>query len=388
VETGTELRRIVGVSSVSDLAVLPDDRRVLAADGQQASISDLATGKLLQKLPVAATCVAVSANGRRGLLGHDLVIELWDLESAESIVRLEGHTQMVGRVGFSPDGYRAVSTSLDKTVRIWELPLPGVAERQASSTDEATARKSNPISPRTQAILDTLEQNIPMNFMNEPLDEILTYVKHATFKGKKPTDPGLPIYVDPLVERKLTSKVQVNLNDAPLRLTLSLVLDQAGLAYLVKDDVLIISSPQGIDQERADTASPAADSSPRTKRVLAKLEEPIPMSFADPTPLDDLPIYIRQATTSRGDDGIPIFTDPHGLQEAGCSLTSPVSIDLNGVPLKTTLRLMLKRLGLAYTVKDGQLMISSDEGIRKWKGRLGAAPLPAADPKQSDRPQN
>ena len=159
----------------------------------------------------------------------------------------------------------------------------------------------------------------------------------------------------------------MDLNDAPLRLTLSLLLDQVGLAYLVKDDVLIISSPQGIDQERNETASPAADATPRTKRVLARLEEPIPMSFADRTPLDDMLTYIRHATTtSRGDDGIPIFSDPRGLQEAGCSLTSTVSIDLEGVPLKTTLRLMLKQLGLAYAVRDGTVIISSAEGIRKY----------------------
>ena len=159
----------------------------------------------------------------------------------------------------------------------------------------------------------------------------------------------------------------MDVNDAPLRLTLSLLLDQVGLAYLVKDDVLIISSPQGIDHERNETASPAVDATPRTKRVLAKLEEPISMSFANRTSLDDVLNYIRQATTtSRGDDGIPIFSDPRGLQEAGCSLTSTVSIDLDGVPLRTTLRLMLKQLGLAYTVRDGRLMISSTVGVRKY----------------------
>ena len=114
------------------------------------------------------------------------------------------------------------------------------------------------ISPRTQTILDRLEQTIPINFADEtPLDDVLTYIKAATYKVTKPTDPGLPIYVDPLVERALTSKVRIDLNDAPLRLTLSLLLDQVGLAYLVKDDVLIISSPQGIDRERNETASPA-----------------------------------------------------------------------------------------------------------------------------------
>jgi hypothetical protein len=49
------------------------------------------------------------------------------------------------------------------------------------------------------------------------------------------------------------------------------------------------------------------------------------------------------------------------MQEADKTLTSPVSINLEGVPLKTTLRLLLKQLGLTYTVKDGFLMITSQE---------------------------
>ena len=42
-------------------------------------------------------------------------------------------------------------------------------------------------------------------------------------------------------------------------------------------------------------------------------------------------------------------------------MTSPVTLDLEGVPLKTTLRLMLKQLGLTYTVKDGLLTITSED---------------------------
>ncbi len=40
-------------------------------------------------------------------------------------------------------------------------------------------------------------------------------------------------------------------------------------------------------------------------------------------------------------------------------------MDLEGVPLKTSLRLILKQLGLAYCVRDGVLIISSVQGIRE-----------------------
>src|SRR5262245_32329872 len=100
---------------------------------------------------------------------------------------------------------------------------------------------------------------------------------------------------------------------------------------------------------------------PRTRQILDKLDEPISMSFANETPLDDVLKYIKQATTTPTFSGIPIYVDPLGLQEAERSLNSTVTMDLEGVPLKTTLRLILKQLGLAYTVKDGFLMITSED---------------------------
>ena len=98
----------------------------------------------------------------------------------------------------------------------------------------------------------------------------------------------------------------------------------------------------------------------KTKSILAKLNEPISMSFANETPLEDVLKYIKSATQGPNDTGIPIYVDPVGLNEAEKTLTSPVTLDLEGVPLKTTLRLLLKQLGLTYTVKDGLLTITSE----------------------------
>jgi hypothetical protein len=102
------------------------------------------------------------------------------------------------------------------------------------------------------------------------------------------------------------------------------------------------------------------DRDPKTKSILAKLDEPISMNFANETPLEDVLKYIKSATQGPNDSGIPIYVDPVGLQEAEKTMTSPVTLDLEGVPLKTTLRLLLKQLGLTYTVKDGLLTITSE----------------------------
>ena len=89
------------------------------------------------------------------------------------------------------------------------------------------------------------------------------------------------------------------------------------------------------------------------------------MSFAAATPLEDVLTYVRQATTTPTYPGIPIYVDPKGLKEASATNTSAVTLDLAGVSLKTTLRLLLKQIGLAYCVRDGVLIISSVEGVNE-----------------------
>jgi RNA polymerase sigma factor (sigma-70 family) len=106
---------------------------------------------------------------------------------------------------------------------------------------------------------------------------------------------------------------------------------------------------------------------PRNQRILEKLEQPIPMEFADETPLRDVINYIKAATADEKndkDDGIPIYLDPKGIKEGEFTFESPVKIDLKGIPLKTTLRLLLGQLDMAYAVKEGILIIgdrSSEE---------------------------
>jgi hypothetical protein len=98
-------------------------------------------------------------------------------------------------------------------------------------------------------------------------------------------------------------------------------------------------------------------------RIREALDQPIAMRFPNETPLDDVLKYIQLATTKRFPSGIPIYVDPIGLQEAERSLNSTVLIDLECVPLKTTLRLCLNQLGMDYSVKDGFVLISSDDAI-------------------------
>jgi RNA polymerase sigma factor (sigma-70 family) len=109
----------------------------------------------------------------------------------------------------------------------------------------------------------------------------------------------------------------------------------------------------------------ASDKTPKNQAVMTWLDQPLTMSFANPTPLEDVLKYIKSATTEPNGRAIPIYVDPKGLQQVDATMSSPITIDLDGIPLKMSLRLMLKQLGLAYCIRDGVLIISSVQGVRE-----------------------
>jgi hypothetical protein len=100
-------------------------------------------------------------------------------------------------------------------------------------------------------------------------------------------------------------------------------------------------------------------------RIWNALEQPVPMHFYEDTPLEDVLKHIKAATRGPNGKGIDIFVDPIGLQEAEKSMTSTVrNVELDGVPLKTSLRLCVDQLDLTYRIRDGYLLITSEGSAR------------------------
>ncbi len=98
-------------------------------------------------------------------------------------------------------------------------------------------------------------------------------------------------------------------------------------------------------------------------RTWLKLLQTPSVTFPKETALEDVLKSVRAALRGKekGEPVVPIYVDPVALQECERTKKSPVAWDQEGVPLATSLRLMLKQIGMTYRVTlDGLVVISCD----------------------------
>lgn len=112
---------------VDDVSISPDGRTLAVADwsGNSVHIWDLESGRLTKKLnghSERVLAVAFTPDGDHlASSGQDHTIKLWHVPSGRNLRTLEGHTRPVLDLDTSPDGTYVVSVSADKTVRVWNL---------------------------------------------------------------------------------------------------------------------------------------------------------------------------------------------------------------------------------------------------------------------------
>lgn len=94
--------------------------------------------------------------------------------------------------------------------------------------------------------------------------------------------------------------------------------------------------------------------SPAEEKIRKSLTRPITVDFRE-TPLDQITKFVQDFA------GINVVLDQVGLDEAGVDSEEPVSLQLEDIPLKSALKLMLGPLELAYLIKDDVLLITSKE---------------------------
>ena len=67
-------------------------------------------------------CIALTPGGRKAVTtSFDCTLRVWDLVAGGCVHVLKGHTALVRKVVLTPDGQTAVSASEDQTLRLWDI---------------------------------------------------------------------------------------------------------------------------------------------------------------------------------------------------------------------------------------------------------------------------
>jgi RNA polymerase sigma factor (sigma-70 family) len=274
-----------------------------------------------------------------------------------------------------------------------------------SKSSPPKEKESSALALNPQSLRDKLDRPLakPLKLQEARLDELLKAIRAAT---QAPGDNGVPIYVEPegLKEAGATidSPVTFDGTKVPLKVALDTALRPLRLGATIQGGLLVVRSRQEITlielralnealRQKAippgttanEGISPSAwlkrmhshgivysannpdeadpEDEAKTRAVLDALKKRVPMPFKNETPLEEVIAYIKEQTKSQElPDGIPVYVDPVGLNEAEKTMASPITLELKGVALRESLRLLLKQLGLVYTVKDGLLSIASE----------------------------
>ena len=97
------------------------------------TVSDMRTGHVIRSIdcPQRAHCLTVTRDGRLVACGMGLEggenridpssINIYNLENGNQVAVLQGHTRLVTQLAFTDDGTRLFSSSLDGSVRVWDV---------------------------------------------------------------------------------------------------------------------------------------------------------------------------------------------------------------------------------------------------------------------------
>lgn len=115
--------------------------------------------------------------------------------------------------------------------------------------------------------------------------------------------------------------------------------------------------------------APARD--PQADAIQAVLNRKVTVQFSEQTPLREVLQFLKEISKdpkSKDSIGFSYYLDPKAGQTGNSDIgenpgDAPVQMEVENVPLKTVLALLLRQVGLTYTTRDGLIVISSPETI-------------------------
>jgi WD40 repeat protein len=119
VNTSSTIARLQSTDRVINILFSPKGDRVFTLSGDGLVQVWNLQGHLLNRIPAAATKIAVAPDGQHLLTASETgMAHLWD-HHGKIVTTFKGHRDEIFKMAFSPDGKCIFTSSLDNTVRIW-----------------------------------------------------------------------------------------------------------------------------------------------------------------------------------------------------------------------------------------------------------------------------
>jgi len=124
--SGEQLRVFEGHSAkINSMAITPDGKLLISGGADRVFIVwDVASGEPIytsEPQSAAITAVAISRDGRYAAETAEGGVTVWDLQSKQILRNFLGHQGNVSALQFSADNRTLLSTSGDRTARLWRL---------------------------------------------------------------------------------------------------------------------------------------------------------------------------------------------------------------------------------------------------------------------------
>lgn len=215
---------------------------------------------------------------------------------------------------------------------------------------------ADPAGAKLQEALDSPTQ---LEFIETPLEDVVEFLRDLHEVDLQFDKPALAA-----ADRKTDEPVSICLSGVSLRSGLDLMLHNLGLAYVLRDRAILITTPEAAKRLGRPAPKPLNSRSGPTRRVIAALRSETELEMVE-APLQDVIDFLMDL------HDLAIQVDHPALKEAGVDEYAPVSIRLKGVSLHAALRITLRELGLIYAVAPEYVLITTPAGAEHWAKTVG-----------------
>ncbi len=125
---GQELLTLTNPDQILDVTYSPDGTLLASVGEEKVRVRDVASGETVLVLPeenpadALFRSVTFSPDGALLAAGDTTgTVSMWNIDTGEELLTLNGHTNWVFDLAFSPDGTRLATSSLDGTAKVWDI---------------------------------------------------------------------------------------------------------------------------------------------------------------------------------------------------------------------------------------------------------------------------